>query len=98
MANPVAPLTSLQAQLSGFILAELAFTLTRPLGPDTPLFEALLDSTSVLALVGHLEQEFQIAVEDHELVPANFATLRQLADFVERRAHPALNQRAANVS
>ncbi|MGH9412291.1 MAG: acyl carrier protein [Terriglobales bacterium] len=97
MAKATVPFTALQEQLRSIILAELAFTPARPLQPDTPLFEALLDSTSVLTLTSELEQRYGIEIEDRELVPGNFSTLRQLADFVERKTHPAATQRAANV-
>lgn len=72
--------------LRRFILSELAAAPLRPLDPDAPLFESLLDSTSVLALVSHLEQQFHIEILDHEVVPANFSTLRRLCQFLDRKA------------
>ncbi|MGH9483088.1 MAG: acyl carrier protein [Terriglobales bacterium] len=80
--------------LRRFILTELAGAPDRHLDPDAPLFETLLDSTSVLALVSHLEQAYQIEVLDSEVVPANFTSLRRLCTFVTRKAQPP--QLAAN--
>ncbi len=83
---PAPTLHPLHDPLRRFILADLANAPLRPLDPDTPLFESLLDSTSVLALVTHLEQQFQIEIRDHEVVPANFSTLRRLCQFLDRKA------------
>jgi len=82
-------------RLRMFILAELATQVPPHLDPDTPLFESLLDSTSVLALVSHLEQEFQIEIRDSEVVPANFSSLRRLSAFLQRKTQPAATPRAA---
>lgn len=97
MAHAGRPLTGLEEQIRSFILEELGYQPTRPLGAETPLFEALLDSTSVLALVEHLEQKFQIQIEDYELVPDNFSTLGRIAEMVERKRRPAESQLAANM-
>ncbi|HET9783649.1 MAG TPA: phosphopantetheine-binding protein [Terriglobales bacterium] len=86
----------LPAQLRQFILTELAAAPNRTLDLDTALFETLLDSTSVLVLVSHLEERYQIQIQDHELVPANFSTLRQLTEFIARKTQLAAAPMAAN--
>ncbi|MGH9487363.1 MAG: acyl carrier protein [Terriglobales bacterium] len=90
--------SELQVQLRRLILVELALAPAGTLDPDAPLFEALLDSTSILALVSRLEQEFQVQIEDHELVPANFSTLRRLTDFLTCKTQRAQAPLAANGS
>jgi acyl carrier protein len=52
---------------------------------DSFLERAVIDSTGVLELVGFVEQRFRIAVEDHELVPANLDSVDRVARFVERK-------------
>jgi len=79
----------LVAPIRRFILAELAAAPSRSLDADTPLFETLLDSTSVLALVSFLEQEYHIEIRDSEVVPANFSTLRRLEGFVAGKRQQA---------
>ena len=96
MPDPTSPHLDLAVELRHFILTELASSPGRSLDPDTPLFETLLDSTSVLALVSHLEERYQIQIQDHELVPANFRTLRQLIAFLERKTQRAAAPLAAN--
>jgi len=59
---------------------------------DMLLESGLIDSTGVLELVGFLESEFKVAVDDDELVPDNFQSIERIALYVERkRHHPALN-------
>jgi acyl carrier protein len=45
----------------------------------------ILDSLSLLRLIRFLEEEFQIVVEDGELIPDNFETIERVAEFVEAR-------------
>ncbi|TAN21991.1 MAG: acyl carrier protein [Acidobacteria bacterium] len=84
MTHSADPLTAVQEQVQSIILTEASAKPTR-LELDTPLFETLLDSTSVLTLTSALEQHFGVAIEDRELVPANFSTLRHVAAFIERK-------------
>ncbi|MGH9417165.1 MAG: acyl carrier protein [Terriglobales bacterium] len=96
MAKPEPEQFPLAAALGRYILTELAPSARRTLDPDTALFESLLDSTSVLALVSHVEQQYQLTIQDSEVVPANFSTLRRLADFIQRKQQRALAPLAAN--
>lgn len=89
MTHSAGPLTPVQEQVQSIILAEASVKPVR-LELDTPLFETLLDSTSVLTLTSALEQHFGVAIEDRELVPANFSTLRQMAAFIERKRGKAV--------
>lgn len=49
------------------------------------LQQGILDSTGVLELVAFVESEFGIAVEDDELVPANFDSIAALSSFIGRK-------------
>lgn len=88
---------ALREHLQHIILQELAAPAAGPLEPDLPLFETLLDSTSVLALVSRLEETFSLDIHDSEVVPANFSTLARLEAFVERKCQPAARQKAGTV-
>ena len=61
---------------------------------DSFLERALIDSTGVLELVGFLEERYQVAVEDHELVPANLDSVVRVARFVERKLLSLADDRA----
>lgn len=65
------------------------------LSADTVLFGSLpeLDSFGVVALVGALEQRFDITIEDDEFGAELFETVGTLAEFVDaKRAVPESTQ------
>ena len=54
------------------------------LGDDDSLLDrGIIDSTGVLELVGFIESEFKITVDDEDLVPANLDSISGLAAFVD---------------
>ena len=52
---------------------------------DSFLELGLIDSTGVLELVAFLEGEYQIRVEDDELVPENLDSIGNLVRFIESK-------------
>ena len=58
------------------------------LNDDYPLLErGVLDSLGLFQLVGYLESEFGVAVEDEELVPKHFGTIKAIARLVTSKMH-----------
>ena len=59
--------------------------------PDDASFleEGILDSTGVLELVMFVEQGFNIAVNDDEIVPENFDSIDRLAAYIGRKTAAA---------
>jgi acyl carrier protein len=50
------------------------------------LIEAgILDSTGVLELIGFLEEQFGIRIEDDELIPENLDSIENIVQFVARK-------------
>lgn len=51
----------------------------------------VVDSTGVLEIIGFVERDFGLAVEDDEIVPANLDSIERIATYVERKlaARPA---------
>jgi acyl carrier protein len=75
--------TDVERALGEYIAKEIRYDQEQPeIEPDEPLLEAI-DSTDMLRLVLFVEERFGVRVEDDELVPENFGSLRQLAEFVE---------------
>jgi acyl carrier protein len=76
-----------QRELHDFVVAELAS------GPGSERIDAdedliqrgIVDSLGVQQLLEFCQTRYGIQVEDVDLVPENFKTLRQLAAFVERK-------------
>jgi len=76
----------IESQLAEYVEKEIAYDRGgSPILPDEPLLDGLIDSTSMLRLVLFIEERFGVRVEDDELVPENFETIRSLAEFVERK-------------
>lgn len=53
------------------------------------LDEGYIDSTSVLEIVGFLEEDFAISVADEELVPENFGSIGNLSAYLETKLKAA---------
>jgi len=49
------------------------------------LEEGVIDSTGVLELVAFLEETYNIKVEDEELIPENLDTIRNIAQYLDRK-------------
>jgi acyl carrier protein len=80
-------LTPLARELQEFIVNELispegARSIT---AEDDLIKRGIVDSLGVMQLVDFCESRYGIRVTDSDLVPANFQTLRKLADYVERK-------------
>jgi acyl carrier protein len=62
------------------------FPLTKGVNDDHPLLQGgLVDSLAILEVVSFLEGEFNISVADEELLPENFGTVHNLAQFVTNK-------------
>jgi acyl carrier protein len=53
---------------------------------DLLLEGGVIDSGSVVTLVGYLEDQFGIEVRDEDLFAENFATIQLIAAFVARKS------------
>ena len=50
---------------------------------------SIVDSTGVLELVGYLEEQYGIEVQDDELIPENLDSLQNLARYVQSKSAAA---------
>ena len=67
-----------------FIIDNFLFGDGAKLEFDTPLFEkGIIDSTGVLELVAFIEDNFNITVNDDELVQENFSSLNAIEKFLQ---------------
>jgi len=55
--------------------------------PDDASFveEGIIDSMNVMELILFVEENFGIEVADEEIVPDNFNSVRQMADYIRRK-------------
>jgi len=49
------------------------------------LEEGIVDSTSILELVMFIEEKFGVAVDDAEITPDNFDSVKKLGEYVRRK-------------
>ena len=74
-------------QLRHFIVEELEFSGSPDrLVDDYPLIDnRVVDSVALVQMVSFLEERYDIEIDDEELTPENFGTLRSIADFVAQK-------------
>ena len=79
----------METELIDYIRTEIAYDRATDLTPDDPLLDGALDSTDVLRLVVHVEDRYGVKIDDADLVPENFATVRSLAQLLREKTGDA---------
>lgn len=77
----------LETAIERFIVDEimLADSQTR-IDPDESLISSgVLDSLALLRLIAFLEDQMGITVEDSEVIPENFETIKEIKAFIDRK-------------
>ena len=70
-------------KIKEFIIENFLFGDSNGLKDDTSfLDEGIIDSTGVLELITFLEEEYEINVEDNELIPENLDSINNLVAFI----------------
>lgn len=84
--NPTTENNQVADSVRQFILGHFPPARRRPLGETDPLLESgIIDSLGVLDVVGFLESEFEVIVDDEDLVSENFQSIGQIASFIKRK-------------
>jgi acyl carrier protein len=77
-----------QQELHGFIAAEIAAGRIDSIDAEEDLIRSgIVDSVGIQQLVQFCETRYGVEVQDADLVPENFRSLRALSDFVVRKQH-----------
>jgi acyl carrier protein len=77
---------SVANEIRAFITRSLLKGKAREVGDDESLIgSGILDSVSWLQLVSHIEKHYRLTVEDDELSPDKFDTIRAIADFIAQK-------------
>jgi acyl carrier protein len=75
---------TVEQTLRQFIIQELLLGQETTIDPDQSLTASgIIDSLSLLRLIGFIEDTFQVEIEDTELSPDHFETLNVMVDLVE---------------
>jgi acyl carrier protein len=73
-------------QIRQFILDNFYVPSAAALGDDESLRDTgVIDSTGVLELLHFIEERFEVAVQDSEVVAANFDSIDKIATFIGRK-------------
>lgn len=86
MSSIVDSVETIQDKLVKYIEGEVLVDRDRTtVSIDEPLFSGLFDSLDTLRLVVFLEEQFQIQVQDGEMAPENFESVRRISEYVRRK-------------
>ena len=70
-------------KIRSFMIENFLFGEDIDLKDDTSfLEEGIIDSTGVLELIEYLEEEFNIQIDDEDLIPENLDSLNNLEKFI----------------
>ena len=76
---------STEDRIRKYIVEELHYN-GPELTDDYPLLdENVIDSLGIFHIVSFLEREFGVEVEDQELVPEHFGTIKDIAELVQTK-------------
>jgi len=78
---------NVKKQLRDYIVENFLFGDTETEFSDTDSFmeKGILDSTGILDVILYLEENFNMKVEDDELIPDNLDSVDNLTAFIERK-------------
>ncbi len=69
-----------------FIIENFLFEEDEDMKEDTSFLEnGIIDSTGILELVAFLEETFEIAIEDEELIPENLDSIENVVQYVQKK-------------
>jgi len=75
-----------EEKVRGFVVENFLFGKDDGLQNDTSFLDGgIIDSTGILELVGFLEEEFSISIEDEELVPENLDSINNIIAYMEKK-------------
>ncbi len=79
-------ITALEFEIHKFIVDNFMFGQADGLKYDESLLQkGVIDSTGVLELVSFLRDNFNITVEDDEIVPSNLETINGIVAYVSKK-------------
>ncbi|MCC6956040.1 MAG: acyl carrier protein [Anaerolineales bacterium] len=78
---------TIEAQIKDYIAKNLLFSSDGYKYPDDASFidEGIVDSQGVMDLVFFVEENFNIQVQDSEIVPENFDSIQKMTAYIQRK-------------
>jgi acyl carrier protein len=77
---------SVEEKIRKYIAENILYSSTGYPYPDETSFleNGIVDSMNVMEIVMYTEEKFGVKVKDEDIVPANFDSVRNLAEFIRR--------------
>ena len=76
--------SSISDRLRTFLYKQFPLAEQRRIADGDPLLDSgVVDSLGILEIVTFLEEEFEVAITDEELLPENFGSIEALTRFIE---------------
>jgi acyl carrier protein len=75
----------IEQEIRKYLTEEFLFGRSEPLTDDVPLLGNVVDSQGVIELIVFVQQRFAIEVDDEEVTTENFASLKSVVAFVEKK-------------
>lgn len=81
-------MTDIGAKIKDFIVENFLFGDETGLNKHTSFMEkGIVDSTGILELVEYISTEFQVTIDDAELLPENFDSIDNIIAFIGKKAY-----------
>ena len=76
--------------IKNFVRTELIYDDEKDFDENTNLIErGIIDSMSLVRLISFLEENYEIQVQDEDIVPENFSSLNKISTFISERRKPS---------
>ena len=77
----------IHSEITAYIKTNILFDERIEIGFDQSLLgSGVLDSTAILELVSHIEEEYSLVFQDEELVGENFDSIARIAAIIQKKA------------
>lgn len=89
--NRLSKMNEIIFKIKDFVVDNFLFGDGAGLSNQTSFMEqGIVDSTGILELVEFISREFEITIDDTELLPENFDSIANVAAFIERKGGKAV--------
>ena len=75
----------IEREIRSFLVDNFLFGRSEALHDDDSLLGGVIDSTGTIELVVFLQDRFALTVEDEDVVPENFDSIKHVAAYVARK-------------
>ncbi|MGA7401187.1 MAG: acyl carrier protein [Candidatus Sulfotelmatobacter sp.] len=77
--------TEIGQEIRGFLTEKFLLGRSEALNDDLPLLGNVIDSQGVIELIVFVQERFTIAVDDEEVTTDNFASVKSIIAFIEKK-------------